>query len=253
MRGAAGRGRPAQHRGGIIPARAGSRTRSTARRRRPRDHPRACGEQASLTEQKNSRAGSSPRVRGAASAPTVTIAKTGIIPARAGSSYALLEEVIGYLGSSPRVRGAEWSTSTSGWRLGIIPARAGSSRPSRACAGSRRDHPRACGEQLRICARSSLCPGSSPRVRGAGSEAPEGRERHGIIPARAGSRSFCESSASAARDHPRACGEQYRFNSREQYEQGSSPRVRGAVKSSIGGVYDFGIIPARAGSRTHRA
>ena len=53
---------------GIIPARAGSSVRPKYRYRRTRDHPRACGEQGEPISEKRSIPGSSPRVRGAASA-----------------------------------------------------------------------------------------------------------------------------------------------------------------------------------------
>ncbi len=112
-----------------------------------------------------------------------------------------------------------------------------------------RDHPRACGEQLARPTRCATCPGSSPRVRGAGSGAVVDANEVGIIPARAGSRPFTTSWYPACRDHPRACGEQHEHTLGHVSRMGSSPRVRGAGhrESLLGG--DAGIIPARAGSR----
>ena len=49
----------------------------------------------------------------------------------------------------------------------IIPAYAGSTVYRRLLAGSRRDHPRVCGEHLIIIARPVRTWGSSPRMRGA--------------------------------------------------------------------------------------
>ena len=70
----------------------------------------------------------------------------------------------------------------------------------------------------------------------------------GIIPARAGSRSLVAIKPTAARDHPRACGEQILTPLVDKWQEGSSPRVRGAVCSLIVGILHIGIIPARAGS-----
>ena len=151
--------------------------------------------------------GSSPRVRGAARPHSVLLRPPGIIPARAGSSQFAIQvyRCIGdhpracgeqgmlrlpkhYApGSSPRVRGAAPSSFPLSYDFGIIPARAGSSGHSDHSRCTDWDHPRACGEQLRVSASTDAPVGSSPRVRGAG-----GRRRHmpsatGIIPARAGS------------------------------------------------------------------
>ena len=92
--------------------------------------------------------GSSPRVRGAGTVPTLGQQKRGIIPARAGSSLWRLEQsqwtwdhpracgeqafalrtVWKKSGSSPRVRGAVVGNYMSTIFQGIIPARAGSSK-----------------------------------------------------------------------------------------------------------------------------
>ena len=71
---------------GIIPACAGSRRGSRACGRPGRDHPRVCGEQEWVAAGGTERQGSSPRVRGAASATGVRVLRHGIIPACAGSS-----------------------------------------------------------------------------------------------------------------------------------------------------------------------
>ena len=51
-----------------------------------------------------------------------------------------------------------------------------------------------------------------------------------------------------ARDHPRACGEQREPVDERVGDEGSSPRVRGAVGCKIYPEFCGGIIPARAGS-----
>ena len=154
-------------------------------------------------------------------------------------------------GSSPRVRGAELSAPASWASRGIIPARAGSSfwRPCRRLTP--RDHPRACGEQQERALGPATKGGSSPRVRGAVALDIERAFALGIIPARAGSSARCASTERLSQDHPRACGEQLTHSVTLTMEQGSSPRVRGAVSELVQLETKGGIIPARAGSR-HR-
>ena len=111
---------------------------------------------------------------------------------------------------------------------GIIPAHAGSRTAGRSCSAARRDHPRACGEQL-------------PPVRA--------RARlGGIIPAHAGSSSRVPWIPGETRDHPRACGEQYFCLRVCDIDTGSSPRMRGAEPIDLRAVGEVGIIPAHAGS-----
>ena len=155
------------------------------------------------------RSGSSPRVRGAVIRLSAELRPHGIIPARAGSRGRACETTTWRRdhpracgeqgqsqpsdprseGSSPRVRGAvsicpDWRT-----RVGIIPARAGSSCPRGRSRASRRDHPRAYGEQLVPHEPMKPSMGSSPRVRGAVQGLRQAKLHHGIIPARAGSSS----------------------------------------------------------------
>ena len=131
---------------------------------------------------------------------------------------------------------------------GIIPARAGSRSAWLGLAISKRDHPRACGEQ-RPNARYSLnISGSSPRVRGAGEVIIAALLVTGIIPARAGSRDDGLVDVCPTWDHPRACGEQFNHLPIVRLGAGSSPRVRGAECSEYACLVLPGIIPARAGS-----
>ncbi len=97
--------------------------------------------------------------------------------------------------------------------LGIIPAHAGNSLLLAVLQAQRRDHPRACGEQVSVL----------------------GNERTvmGIIPAHAGNSTTLIKSGTLSRDHPRACGEQLPFNELIITEVGSSPRMRGTVVSNL--------------------
>ena len=132
---------------GIIPACAGSRPAVAKDAKAVRDHPRVCGEQQAPWYRTPRRLGSSPRVRGAASAMRLILIFIGIIPACAGSSYhgavaaaqardhprvcgeqiAKAVQTIINAGSSPRVRGAGKPCNVWDFSNGIIPACAGSS------------------------------------------------------------------------------------------------------------------------------
>ncbi len=217
-------GRP----GGIIPARAGSRTAGTAPTPGRRNHPRACGEQGWRVRSVSVMWGSSPRVRGAALGVANALPAPRIIPARAGSSRrrnrprsrpgdhprACGEQMVHdadsspSTGSSPRVRGAADDLAELRRLDGIIPARAGSRADAHLTEHRRGDHPRACGEQMSSLYTADADLGSSPRVRGA-DRLPRCRALpRGIIPARAGSSRRSCVPCLDLRDHPRACGEQ---------------------------------------------
>ena len=213
------------------------------------DHPRACGEQPSYGEHMAHLSGSSPRVRGADLDTVVSLLVDGIIPACAGSSpttpsapstrwdhpracgeqFSLRMAQLALSGSSPRVRGADLDGGLGVVCHGIIPARAGSSLPLRLRYLPRRDHPRACGEQVPYDLTGCTVRGSSPRVRGAVNLRHVRRIAGGIIPARAGSSRGGRTACRPRWDHPRACGEQSDSWSTLRKSTGSSPRVRGAV------------------------
>ncbi len=70
----------------------------------------------------------------------------------------------------------------------------------------------------------------------------------GIIPADAGSTAPDTRGTRFCRDHPRGCGEHPALSKQRKPNQGSSPRMRGALIVRRGGVGGVGIIPADAGS-----
>ncbi len=216
----------------------------------------------------NQQKGSSPRVRGAPAFVVGFRLLPGLIPARAGSTYsrwlttrwvrahpracgehpAVHHRRVIRGGSSPRVRGAQPSAPRATEATGLIPARAGSTPPG--------------------LVRSALVMGSSPRVRGALELVHVGGIGQGLIPARAGSTGSMSRAEKSSRAHPRACGEHAILAGSFVDEQGSSPRVRGALPPAglvrspqrahprACGEHEFfgfegdlaGLIPARAGS-----
>ena len=91
-----------------------------------------------------------------------------------------------------------------------------------------RDHPRMCGEHLKISLIVCNCSGSSPHVRGALEISEWLTSLSGIIPACAGSTQAHWPSSDRVRDHPRMCGEHVSASSALFGSSGSSPHVRGA-------------------------
>ena len=74
----------------------------------------------------------------------------------------------------------------------------------------------------------------------------------GIIPALAGNTYDVGARMIRARDHPRACGEHARALLGDQFDQGSSPRLRGTLGANRFEVLHHGIIPALAGNTSAR-
>ena len=150
------------------------------------------------------------------------------------------------------MRGAlvKWDGQNASIR--IIPADAGSTSWLHIKTIQAQDHPRGCGEHARRC--EFLCQGlgSSPRMRGAHlAERADVCDRR-IIPADAGSTLcllFCQRQC---RDHPRGCGEHFVDAIIGAKNQGSSPRMRGALTEINSITENIRIIPADAGSTQQR-
>ena len=111
---------------GIIPADAGSTALASGRPTALKDHPRGCGEHATIILNSPCNRGSSPRMRGAHGRVGIALVVDGIIPADAGSTCGVslrfvferdhprgcgehlmtVWDVFQFEGSSPRMRGA---------------------------------------------------------------------------------------------------------------------------------------------------
>ena len=70
-----------------------------------------------------------------------------------------------------------------------------------------------------------------------------------FIPAHAGNRAYSVEQSSGMPVHPRACGEQSPVSPAEYPVAGSSPRMRGTVKTREGASTVDRFIPAHAGNR----
>ena len=133
-------------------------------------------------------------------------------------------------------------------RTGIIPAYAGNTLPVANLPRRVRDHPRVCGEHARFFTHMSMISGSSPRMRGTLEDFPAHRPCDGIIPAYAGNTRSAPRNRKPSWDHPRVCGEHRRMKRNPFEIAGSSPRMRGTLRSSSRSVRAIGIIPAYAGN-----
>ena len=153
---------------GITPACAGKRKRPRRWVRPPKDHPRVCGEKFALPVNAILKPGSPPRVRGKRVGAARIGCGVGITPAHAGKRLTLSVRSSIDLGSPPHVRGKVLDTVIEHAFDGITPAYAGKSCPPQAPTFTRQDHPRVCGEKLRVPLKAACAMGSPLRVRGKG-------------------------------------------------------------------------------------
>ena len=113
---------------------------------------------------------------------------------------------------------------------------------------SRAVHPRVCGEQDTIHAKTGKRIGSSPRVRGTVAMHYGRRCMGRFIPACAGNRERAIMSTAVISVHPRVCGEQVNRPIQFPIAVGSSPRVRGTVLLIPLLLSQTRFIPACAGN-----
>ena len=156
--------------------------------------------------------------------------RTGIIPAYAGNTLSICSRLISpgdhprvcgehgnielieivHLGSSPRMRGTRTGLGLACRPCGIIPAYAGNTVTLSAMHEAYWDHPRVCGEHIRLTHGKNVFRGSSPRMRGTRLPVRLQERWSGIIPAYAGNTQCDFHFPSLIGDHPRVCGEHLR-------------------------------------------
>ena len=192
---------------GITPAYAGKSKNLPALVCGNGDHPRVCGEKRKDFETANRKKGSPPRMRGKGCMFCCSPAKVGITPAYAGKSLLCMDFCPAYRdhprvcgekyyvtvgkadheGSPPRMRGKVRAAPLGAGDAGITPAYAGKRVDLANTGKCPRDHPRVCGEKLKIPCWIAPKVGSPPRMRG-----------------KATSSCFWQLLRG---DHPRVCGE----------------------------------------------
>ena len=171
----------------IIPAYAGSTSKSSPRTLPVKDHPRIRGEHRALNPGGVFSAGSSPHTRGAPSAEIPPIASSRDHPRIRGEHLRGDRTPRPGRGSSPHTRGAPTCRPPGTTRPRIIPAYAGSTASPPSTGVALKDHPRIRGEHPLAASRWGFCVGSSPHTRGAPDFGSSWRCARGIIPAYAGS------------------------------------------------------------------
>ena len=114
-------------------------------------------------------------------------------------------------GSPPRVRGTGVDMKLKNINSRITPACAGNSIRKQQNGECIEDHPRVCGEQGAISQTTRTSLGSPPRVRGTGCATLAWQPGPRITPACAGNSGCGKDNKLPIQDHPRVCGEQYRF------------------------------------------
>ena len=191
--------------------------------------------------------GSPPRMRGKAVAIFRQLHHGRITPAYAGKSFGACIADAVPPGSPPRVRGKVIADAPDPDEMRITPAYAGKRPAASAARSAKWDHPRVCGEKFRFILLSLLSSGSPPRVRGKAGGCRTAAASSGITPAYAGKSLLNTDNTTAARDHPRACGEKPPSCPEMSTNEGSPPRMRGKAQGQVMAGFAFGITPAYAG------
>ena len=171
---------------GITPAYAGKSGSGCDLQTHRWDHPRMCGEKDSIIIHHRKEQGSPPRMREKGLLTILTYMYFRITPAHAGKSSCSSADnsieqdhprVCGEKsapgwrswyapGSPPHVRGKEQMLQQAGRVWGITPACAGKSAEDAQSQRPGKDHPRMCGEKLRVMPIGRSRSGSPPHVRG---------------------------------------------------------------------------------------
>ena len=143
--------------------------------------------------------------------PSVRMCFAGDHPRACGENPVLHDFRAVSTGSPPRMRGKPFVCFHFRAFLGITPAHAGKTLSDVDRDGNKKDHPRACGENQTMTKFLKRKAGSPPRMRGKRAPTAVTVAGQGITPAHAGKTAFGYIPQAAARDHPRACGENRRF------------------------------------------
>ena len=145
------------------------------------------------------------------------------------------------------MRGKGYLNYRSFSRNGITPAYAGKSPVWTHRTPSCQDHPRLCGEKIRIHRVRQSFTGSPPPMRGKVTSFTTQSHNARITPAYAGKSSFQNRSFSSREDHPRLCGEKRMIDLSVSWVRGSPPPMRGKVICRIVFKSYPRITPAYAG------
>ena len=151
------------------------------------------------------------------------------------------------LGSPPPMRGKARLATRKASPTGITPAYAGKRKRMFQLLNVPKDHPRLCGEKYQGCAGNGRMAGSPPPMRGKVKGGEAVTQICGITPAYAGKRGSCRSAFLRCTDHPRLCGEKWRWRLKRTRRIGSPPPMRGKVSTFFCLLMMTRITPAYAG------
>ena len=130
-------------------------------------------------------------------------------------------------GSPPRMRGKAGAHTNAHDQRGITPAYAGKSGFVCRFNCAFWDHPRVCGEKVLRIHRHRNSVGSPPRMRGKVACTCGHTDALRITPAYAGKSASFMIAFEYVWDHPRVCGEKFRYPAIPGLDKGSPPRMRG--------------------------
>ena len=125
------------------------------------------------------------------------------------------------------MRGKDFSLFRDNGIDRITPAYAGKSKKKCIHSDLLGDHPRLCGEKPDNEFDEEYFEGSPPPMRGKGGGVSYENFAKRITPAYAGKRLFCVSRSVIVADHPRLCGEKYKYIKVTIHMVGSPPPMRG--------------------------
>ena len=151
---------------GITPAYAGKSVSPIENWRYRRDHPRLCGEKASLPPFCPCPWGSPPPMRGKGKSKIQDRFVFRITPAYAGKSRYNYPRRCTSTGSPPPMRGKARKSAAAALSGRITPAYAGKRYTPWHLWNRYKDHPRLCGEKFSFLRQPMRLPGSPPPMRG---------------------------------------------------------------------------------------
>ena len=130
----------------ITPAHAGKTVVARRFRLFCRDHPRACGENCAPVMVERCPSGSPPRMRGKLGSASAMPVISEDHPRACGENTQSSDSEESLPGSPPRMRGKPVVPADISTKSRITPAHAGKTDGGNRCLKTKRDHPRACGE-----------------------------------------------------------------------------------------------------------
>ena len=155
-------------------------------------------------------------------------------------------------GSPPHMRGKVYKIATGDLDEGITPAHAGKRDFQFLYLQQPEDHPRTCGEKLKIVFFLLLPWGSPPHMRGKAFASACIANELRITPAHAGKSAEWNGTDWAWWDHPRTCGEKLLSRVRSTIKKGSPPHMRGKGTLNFPFSFLIRITPAHAGKRLQK-